>query len=244
MLVAIAGAGSKMDGKRDRGSHRTFHGELTEMTNGVERTRALIVEESSAAESQGSAARPDNDPAQVAQAAPDMFAAVERIRSIVSTLRERNLDAASCEGIEALASVILSTSSLRDPSDHRTSKLAEAIDLLERRVETLLEARAQIEQPHAGNQQASQSGLSELADATAPASPAVEPPVVPRPTVESLGRSEAEMSAKPTAETIPAPAAATSLLPRRSRPAQRPAGRDPLAALAAMTEEELIALFS
>ena len=138
-----------------------------------------------------------------------------------------------------LASVILSTSSLRDPSDHRTSKLAEAIDLLERRVETLLEARAQIEQPHAGNQQSSQSGLSQLADAAAPASPAVEPPVGHRPTAEPLGRSDAEMSAKP-----PAPAAATSLLPRRSRPAQRPAGRDPLAALATVTEEELIALVS
>jgi hypothetical protein len=59
-----------------------------------------------------------------------------------------------------------------------------------------------------------------------------------------LGRPEAETSAKSPAETIPAPASATSLLPRRSRPAQRPGGRDPLAALAAMTEEELIALFS
>jgi hypothetical protein len=95
-------------------------------------------------------------------------------------MRERNLDPASCEGIEALASVILSTSSLRDPSDHRTSRLAEAIDLLERGVETLLEVRAQIEPPHAGNPQASQSGLSELAEAAAPASPAVEPPAAPR----------------------------------------------------------------
>ena len=189
------------------------------MTNGVERTHALIVEEGSAAESRGSAARPDNDPAQVEQTAPDVFAAVERIRSIVSTLRERNLDAASCEGIEALASVILSTSSLRDPGDHRTSKLAEAIDLLERRVETLLEARAQIEQPHAGNQQSSQSGLSELADAAAPASPAVEPPVVHRPTAEPLGRSDAEMSAKP-----PAPAAATPFYrDARARRSGRPA---------------------
>jgi hypothetical protein len=214
--------------------HRSRHGKLTEMTNGVEHMRPPIVEEN-AAGSQSSAARPDNDPA---QAAPDIFARIEKIRNVVSTLRERNVDAASCEGIETLASVILSTSSLRDPNDHRMSKLAEAIDLLERRVEALLEGGARIEQPHAGNQHPGPG------DAAAATSPAVEPFVAHGPAVEQLGGETAEIPRKPPAEAISVPATATSLSPRRSPPAQRPVGRDPLAALATMTDEELIALFS
>jgi hypothetical protein len=45
MHVAIAGVGSAMTASVRAGHIGVFHGELTQMTTGVERTHALIVEE-------------------------------------------------------------------------------------------------------------------------------------------------------------------------------------------------------
>ena len=43
----------------------------------------------------------------------------ERLQDVAWTMRERGLDPATCEEVEALASSILAASSLQDPADDR-----------------------------------------------------------------------------------------------------------------------------
>jgi hypothetical protein len=55
-------------------------------------------------------------------------------------MRGHGFDPSTCDQLEELAGAILSASSLRDPTDHRASKLSEVLQYLEHRIDTLLES--------------------------------------------------------------------------------------------------------
>jgi hypothetical protein len=55
-------------------------------------------------------------------------------------MRGHGFDPSTCDQLEELAGCILSASALRDPTDHRASKLSEVLQYLERRIDGLLES--------------------------------------------------------------------------------------------------------
>src|SRR5438876_4234028 len=68
----------------------------------------------------------------------DIFALAERLQDLAWTLRERQIETATCVQIEELAATILSASALRDPADRRAQRLGEALRYLEQRLPTMI----------------------------------------------------------------------------------------------------------
>jgi hypothetical protein len=121
VLAAIERIEAMIRGERDQQAYQSFRGELLDMAKTIAQTRA-------------EAAPPVPAPAN-----PDIFAAAERIQDVAWTMRERGLDPRICQQIEALASSILTASSLRNPDNHRAQKLGEVLHYLERRINAMLE---------------------------------------------------------------------------------------------------------
>jgi len=165
-----------------------------------------------------------------AAAEQDVAAAAERLQDLAWSMRERDLELATCTQIEELAAAILSASSLCNPADHRAQPLGAALRLLEQRIEAMLaDAATRAKAPSA--------------DAAAEAPPLLEltPAREARDTVPAhedardvMAEIESELFANAGAPTIEPPAAAKP----RSGPS------DPLAALRTLSDEELIALFT
>ncbi len=156
LLAAIERIETVIRGERDQQAYQSFRTDLLEMATAIAQTRAEVAEIRPEAQlggraTPGNVTEPD---ATAAPAGPDVFAAAERIQDVVWTMRERGLDPATCEQIEALATSILSVSSLRDPNDHRTRKLSEVLQYLERRIGTMLEACAEAAQAAAADDSA------------------------------------------------------------------------------------------
>jgi hypothetical protein len=136
VLAAIERLETVVQGSRDREAYQSMRGDLLEMARTIAVTRAEVAE--SKAEP-----RADEKPAERRPpAGADVFAMAERIQDVAWTMRERGLDPRTCEQIETLATTILSASALRDPNDHRTRKLGEVLQYLERRIDQMLEACA------------------------------------------------------------------------------------------------------
>ena len=145
----------------------------------------------------------------------DIFAVAERLQDLAWTLRERQIETATCVQIEELAATILSAFALRDPADRRAQRLGEALRYLEQRLETMLAGpAAAVNVP----------SVEVTAEAPAPLEDAHD----------VMAEIESELFA-----TVPAPAPE----PQALAPPQ-PQPTDPLAALRALSEEELIALFT
>jgi hypothetical protein len=85
----------------------------------------------------GSVAEPETD---------HVLAVAGRLQDLVGAMRERGLEARTCDQIAHLSSAILSASALRDHNDTRARKLAEVLRLLERRIDSMLRNSPQ---PHA-----------------------------------------------------------------------------------------------
>ena len=68
----------------------------------------------------------------------DIFAVAERLQDLAWTLRERQIETATCVQIEELAATILSAFALRDPADRRAQRLGQALGYLEQRLEAML----------------------------------------------------------------------------------------------------------
>jgi hypothetical protein len=116
-------------------AHHNFRADLLEMAKAIIETRAEVAEIKPEPRAQGKAAGDDAPPA---PASAGILAAAERIQDVAWTMRERGIDPQTCEQIEALASSILSASSLPDPDDHRAHKLSEVLQYLERRIAAML----------------------------------------------------------------------------------------------------------
>ena len=157
----------------------------------------------------------------------DIFAVAERLQDLAWTLRERQIETATCVQIEELAATILSAFALRDPADRRAQRLGEALRYLEQRLETMLTDSAAA---------VNVASVAVTAEALAPLDsvPAPDAAPVPGDAHDVMAEIESELFA-----TVPAPAPE----PQALAPPQ-PQPTDPLAALRALSEEELIALFT
>jgi hypothetical protein len=89
-------------------------------------------------------------------------------------MRERGLDPATCEEVEALASSIVATSALQDPADDRGQKLTAVLAYLERRIAGMLEPGAQVDAPD--RESAANTERLIESDASVPEGPAVQGP--------------------------------------------------------------------
>jgi hypothetical protein len=178
---------------RSQQSFQDLRNELIDMAKTIAVTRAEIadiVPGSNRKEAATSAA-----------SVPDVFAAAERVQEVAWTMRERGLDPATCDQIEALATSILSNAALRDPNDRRARKLGEVLHYLGRRIEGMLDDGAPAAPPQADPP--NDSGVVDVANGHGAATPA---PVreTAEPTRASPARSLPPVSAAPVAsrETI------------------------------------------
>ena len=143
LLDAIERIEAVIRGDRSREAFQSFRVGLLEMARAIAETRAEVAGIKPEPAPHGKLAQPAKP---AASPSPDVFAAAERIQDVVWAMRERGLDPAMCEQIEALATSILSASSLRDPNSHRAQKLGEVLQSLERRINTMLEDVASAEE--------------------------------------------------------------------------------------------------
>ena len=133
VLAAIERIESVIRGKDE--AYRSFRGELLDMAEAIARTRAQVMTPVNESQDETPAPPPPH---------PDVFAAAERIQDVAWAMRERGLDPRACEQIEAIATSILSASSLSDPNHHRAHKLGEVLQYLEHRINAMLEGGANI----------------------------------------------------------------------------------------------------
>jgi hypothetical protein len=157
----------------------------------------------------------------------DIFAIAERLQDLAWTMRERDIETATCVQIEALAATILSASALRDPADRRAQRLGEALRYLQQRLEAMLAGSAAA---------VNVASVAVTAEPPAPFDPVPTPDAAPMPgdAYDVMAEIESELFA-----TVPARAIEPQVLA-----STQPQPTDPLAALRTLSEEELIALFA
>jgi hypothetical protein len=139
LLTAIERIETVVSAERNKQVQQGFRTDLLEMAQAITRTRAEVAEIRAEGVSAPAPAR-DNGHAAQSPRPRDIFAAAERIRDVTWAMRGHGFDPTTCDQLEELAGTILSASALRDPTDHRASKLSEVLQYLERRIDGLLES--------------------------------------------------------------------------------------------------------
>jgi hypothetical protein len=144
LLAAIERIEAVVCAERNKQVQPGLRSDLLEMAKAISRTRAEVAEIRSDAAARPESARPDGEASPVPRPPHpgDVFATAERIRDVTWAMRGRGFDPSTCDQLEELAASILSATSLRDPTDHRASKLSEVLQYLEHRIDTLLEGCA------------------------------------------------------------------------------------------------------
>jgi len=137
VLDAVARIEGVIRGEQHRRAQKGLPVDLPEQPGASAETGAEVAEIAPDPAVQAEPAEPAPDPP------PDIFAAAERLQDMAWTLRERGTDPSICEVIEAVASMILSATSLRNPGDHRARKLGEVLQYLEHRIGRMLEGCAE-----------------------------------------------------------------------------------------------------
>jgi hypothetical protein len=141
VLAAIERIETVIRGDRNQHAYQHVRGDLLEMAKTIAQTRAEVASATAgSAHEQGG--RSDAAAGGGQSAPPDIFATAERMQEVAWTMRERGIDPSTCAQIEALASSILSASSLRDPGGRRVQQLGEVLHYLERRIDTMLDNAA------------------------------------------------------------------------------------------------------
>ena len=139
LLAAIQRIEAVVCAERNKQAQQGFRSDLLEMAKAITRTRAEVAELKTDALHAAESVRPDTRTPPPPKTR-DVFAAAERIRDVTWAMRGHGFDPSTCDQLEELAGTILSASSLRDPTDHRASKLSEVLQYLEHRIDTLLES--------------------------------------------------------------------------------------------------------
>ena len=139
LLAAIERIEAVVSTERSRPVQQGFRSDLREMAEAITRTRAEVAEIRAGA-AHPAAGASNGEAARVPPRSSDVFAAAERIRDVTWAMRGHGFDPSTCDQLEELAGAILSASSLRDPGDHRASKLSEVLQYLEHQIEALLES--------------------------------------------------------------------------------------------------------
>jgi hypothetical protein len=188
LLAAIQRIEAVVCTERSKQAQQGFRSDLLEMAKAITRTREEVAEIRSDGAHRPEPAHPDGE-ASLPPQSRDVFATAERIRDVTWAMRGHGFDPTTCDQLEELAGSILSATSLRDPTDHRASKLSEVLRYLEHRIETLLESS------HDG-------------EASPQAASAPEPAVGPEPA----------FGPEPGGEAGPATAFASTLVAAQSEP--------------------------
>jgi hypothetical protein len=141
LLAAIERIEAVVCAERGKQVQPDLRSDLLDMAEAITRTRAEVAEIRSDAAARPGSARPDGE-ASPLRHPRDVFATAERIRDVTWAMRGHGIDPSTCDQLEELAASILSATSLRDPGDHRASKLSEVLQYLEHRIDTLLESCA------------------------------------------------------------------------------------------------------
>jgi hypothetical protein len=220
--LALARIESTIGGEKIRQAYQNFRSELLEMAVAIARARTELVE----TDSEATAPANSSEPAGVAAAIPaagslDIMVAAERIRDVAWFMRERGFDSPICDRLDEVAASILTVAALRRPTHRRSQRLSEILQDLERRIGTMLEGSSDRLRPV----------LASTVEIAAPA----EVTALPMRAVIDAHGTVAAASVAPAPPTLEAIAGA---------PASPPASGNPLAVLAAMSEDERIALFS
>ena len=127
VLEAMARIEAVIRGERGRDAYHSFRADLADMARAISTTRAEVADIAPAAKPPGP---------------PDIAGSAERLQEVAWTMRERGIEPATCDQIEAVAAAILTAASLRDPGDLRVQKLGEALGYLERRICAMIEEAA------------------------------------------------------------------------------------------------------
>jgi hypothetical protein len=203
LLTAIERIEAVVCAERNKQAQQGLRTDLLEMAQAITRTRAEVAEiRAEAASPPESAARHAATPRP--PQAQDVFAAAERIRDVTWAMRGHGFEPATCDQLEELAASILSASALRDPSDHRASKLSEVLQYLERRIDTLLESCADDGVPAA--EPASDPDRREAEPVNGFASPFLTAPVndpITEPVTEPCELEAADFEADPASPPPP-----------------------------------------
>jgi chemotaxis protein CheZ len=134
LLAALARIESVIRHDRAELADQGLRNDLLDMARTVAQARAEVAEIKPDSPESGQDA--------ALSALPDALVAAERLQDLAWTLRERGLELATCDEIEAIARTVLSGPSLRNPGDQRVQKLGEALDYLARRLDAVLEQPA------------------------------------------------------------------------------------------------------
>jgi len=180
VLAAIQRIETTIRDTNEREAHQGIRLDLLEMARTIAATRAEVAGIEPEGRDQG---RPADHDAPTANSG--VLAMAERIQDVAWTMRERGLDPASCDQIEALATAILSASALRDPNDHRTRKLGEVLQYLELRITRILDAGATPSGYVRNNSEKGEEDDAELEDAEARHACEDQPDPLPSPTSTS-----------------------------------------------------------
>ena len=142
LLTAIERIEAVVCAERSKQAQQGLRTDLLEMAQAITRTRAEVAEIRAEGASPVESGGPDDAASTPPRSARprDVFAAAERIRDVTWAMRGHGFDPSTCDQLEELAAAILSASALRDPADHRASKLGEVLQYLERRIDALLES--------------------------------------------------------------------------------------------------------
>jgi hypothetical protein len=142
LLAAIERIETVVCAERNKQAQQGFRTDLLEMAKAITRTRAEVAEIRADGASAPTQTRAGDGASPLPQSPRprDVFAAAERIRDVTWAMRGHGFDPSTCDQLEELAGSILSASALRDPTDHRASKLSEVLQYLERRIDGLLES--------------------------------------------------------------------------------------------------------
>jgi hypothetical protein len=191
VLAAIQRIETAVRDSNEREAQQSIRLDLLEMARTIAATRAEVA-----------GIKPEGNDRSAASEAPAANSGVltiaERIQDVVWTMRERGLDPATCEQIDALATAILSASALHDPNDHRTRKLGEVLQYLEHRIARMLDDPGAPREQAAAPRAAGDMPQSDLRKSDMPKS--------------DMRRSDMPTSAEaPVAPEPPAPSASADL---------------------------------
>lgn len=198
-----------------------------------------------------------------ASSSADIHFAIERIQDIATAVRKRDVEAALCDLLEAALREVGDAIVCGDAAASRAASAVHLLRDLARRVDEMMAllAAAQAGAAHPAGDATPQSAIAQ-SDDTAPVIEAARPADKPAP---SEPKEEPRDLFEPLSLPVPSPLEAASATPPAVEPppaeavpqpridvdldigaAARPVSRvsDPLAPLFALSEEELIALFS
>jgi hypothetical protein len=203
-----------------------------------------------------------------ASSAPDVHFAVERIQDIAMALRQREVDAALCDGLEAALREVGDAIVRNEAAAANAASAAALLRDLARRVDGMMAGTRTVVSSAADAEwldDTVQESVADLGEAHAPRSDAVQSPVQFEQMRTVLPETEATAAPpehsgdplEPLSLPIPSPIEGRGQEPQAraddlpeapasagANPISRAALNDPLAALQALSEEELIALFS